>query len=244
MPGFVPDGGDEGLAPVIPLFAQPVALRGTAAPRAAVESTGSTEGAALEGSRSRAHADVDRAQWHTTWTDEAVDDAPPVTADEAERAATAEHALLKRLRTRSLSEREARAALREHDLSDGAVEMLVAGMRGHGYLDDARLAEQLVHSGTTRKGLGRQALGRTLAQRGIPRDIADGALAELADDDAERALEYARGKAQSMRHLDRDTALRRLSGQLARRGYGATALSAARQSLDELAAPRGSVRFE
>ena len=45
-------------------------------------------------------------------------------------------------------------------------------------------------------------------------------LAELPDDDAERALEFARSKAPGMSRLEPDTALRRLLGQLARRGYG------------------------
>ncbi|MFT3798657.1 regulatory protein RecX [Microbacterium sp.] len=230
-------GGLEDVADV----ASPGAPRGTAytavplgAPRAAV------------------FPDVERGaqrrdetqQWHATW----LDDAPgtePLTADEAEVAASAEQALLKRLRTRSLSEREARAFLREQRLSPEAVESIVAVALGHGYLDDARLAEQLIHSGTTRKGQGRRALAQSLAQRGIPREVIDAALAELPDDDAERALEFARQKARSMRGLDRDAALRRLSGQLARRGYAATALSAARQALDELDRPpaRG-VRFE
>ena len=77
------------------------------------------------------------------------------------------------------------------------------------------------------------------------RDVVDAALEALPDDDADRALEYARQKARTMRDLDRDVALRRLSGQLARRGYGAQALDAARRALDELSRPaRSGVRFE
>ncbi|MFT4052621.1 MAG: regulatory protein RecX [Microbacterium sp.] len=188
--------------------------------------------------------DEHAAQWHTSWLDDARNGITAVSEDEAETAAHAEQALLKKLRTRSLSEREARVALRGHALAGDAVETLLAHMRDLGYLDDVRLAEQLVHAGITRKQQGRHALAQSLAQRGIPRDVVEAALAELPDDDADRALEYARTKARGMAGLDRDGALRRLAGQLARRGYGSAALAAARQALDEAAPAPHGVRFE
>jgi regulatory protein len=74
--------------------------------------------------------------------------------------------------------------------------------------------------------------------------VADAALAELPDDDADRALDFARTKARSMSSLDRDTALRRLVGQLSRRGYGGSvAMTAARQALDENGSGGSGVRF-
>ena len=77
-------------------------------------------------------------------------------------------------------------------------------------------------------------IAQELARRGVPREVADVALAALPDDDAERALRFARTKARSMASLDRNTALRRLTGQLTRRGYGGSiALNAAREALDE-----------
>ncbi|WP_127472595.1 regulatory protein RecX [Microbacterium sulfonylureivorans] len=192
------------------------------------------------------HLSADRSadeRWHPTWatdrrgiTDDAVAEAPNVEL--------AEKALLKKLRTRSLSVSEARGVLREFDLDAGATEHVIASMDEYGYLDDAALADQLIHAGVDRKGQGRQVIAQTLAKRGIPRDIADAALASLPDDDFERALEFARGKARSLRSLDRDTALRRLSGQLARRGYGGSiASSAARAALDESPGGSSGVRF-
>ncbi len=211
--------GEEHLAPVTPLFGGRV----HAAPAEPAETPGET--------------------WHTTWTEPVAEQA--LEPDEIDVAADAESALVKRLRTRSLSEREARAFLRERDLSVDAVEGIIEGMLRHGYLDDARLAEQLIHAATTRKGQGRRAISQALSQRGISRDVVDAALETLPDDDADRALEYARQKARTMRDLDRETALRRLSGQLARRGYGGQSLEAARRALDELSSPtRSGVRFE
>ncbi|MFB7893445.1 regulatory protein RecX [Microbacterium sp. NPDC056044] len=165
--------------------------------------------------------------------------------EDADPAGTAELGLLKKLRARQLSVSEAKTYLGQRDLGSDGVEAILDAFLARGYLDDARLAEQVVHAGVDRKGQGRQAISQSLAKRGVPRDIADAALAELPDDDAERALEFARSKAGSMRGLERDVALRRLAGQLARRGYGgSSALTAARQALDEAMRPTGRVRFD
>lgn len=232
------NGGErESLAPVIPLFGD----------RAAAPSPGAS-----------AEAD-DSPSWHATWIADhpsaassaassraahpASGEPGPDHADDA--AEQAERVLLRKLRTRSLSEREARSVLREHDLDEAELEDIVERFLSLGYLDDAALAEQLIDKATSRKAQGRQAIAQGLSQRGIPREVIDEALDLLPDDEAERALEFARSKARGFEGLDRDTALRRLAGQLARRGYGSVALSSARQALDELSAPpRRGVRFE
>ncbi|WP_243728642.1 regulatory protein RecX [Microbacterium sp. BK668] len=181
--------------------------------------------------------------WHPTWVSErpggAGDDRSVTHSREL-----AEKGLLKKLRTRSLSISEARAVLREYDLVDADADGVLASLEEYGYLDDAALAEQLVHAGVDRKGQGRAAIAQTLAKRGIPRDVADAALAALPDDDLERALDFARGKAGAMGALDRDTALRRLTGQLARRGFaGSLSLTAARMALEEAPGGSSGVRF-
>lgn len=165
----------------------------------------------------------------------------PVRAREA-----AEEVLVRRLRGRSLSVAEAKTVLKGTGLESSLIEDVIAEFCRRGYLDDAILAGHLVTAGVERKGQGRVALGRVLAQRGIPRDVAEAALAELPDDDSERALEYARSKARSLARLDFDTALRRLVGQLSRRGYsGGVAMSAARTALTEASGggSGGGVRF-
>ncbi|UJP11292.1 recombination regulator RecX [Microbacterium sp. KUDC0406] len=153
----------------------------------------------------------------------------------------AEENLVRKLRSRALSVSEARIALRTSGLDGDQVDQVIDDFERRRYLDDRTLAGHLVTSGVERKGQGRVALSRSLAQRGIPRDIIDEALADLPDDDTERALEYARGKARSMARLDPDTALRRLVGQLSRRGFGGSvAMNAARTALRE-ASSAGSV---
>ncbi|MGX1690017.1 regulatory protein RecX [Microbacterium sp. NPDC055442] len=228
------DGGErDALAPVIPLFGRDTARPNTV--RAAPEQPAPPPSVETV---------TDEPAWHATWVEPNPYDIGDDEGDDASAAAdAAEKVLLKKLRTRSLSVREARAVVVAQDLDAAAVDRLLELFLRRGYLDDAALADQLVYTAVERKGQGRHVIAQTLAKRGIPRDIADVAIASLPDDDAERALEFARGKARSLASLDRDTAVRRLMGQLARRGYsGSTALSAAKQALDETGSASG-VRF-
>lgn len=156
--------------------------------------------------------------------------------DPEETQKVAAESLVRKLRVRSLSISEARAVLKTHGLDGVQVDDVLDDFTRRGYLDDAALASQLVESGTQRKGQGRVALSRALSQRGIPRDVINAALDELPDDDAERALDFARTKARSLSRLDQETALRRLVGQLSRRGYnGSVAMTAAKTALAEVA---------
>ncbi len=173
------------------------------------------------------------------------DGSEPVQSPDEIRA-TAEESLLRKLRAKSLSISEARLVLRGHGLEAGQIDDVIDDFTRRRYLDDAVLAGLLVTSGVERKGQGRVALSRALSQRGLPRDVIDAALDELPDDDSERALEYARTKARSMARLDNDTAVRRLVGQLSRRGYnGAVAMNAAKTALREVSSGGSSsgVRF-
>ena len=166
----------------------------------------------------------------------------------------AEALLLRKLRGRSLSLAEARTALGGVEgMEDAVVEDVLAKFVDLGYLNDEAFAEQLAMSAIERRGQGRRAVVQTLRKRGIPRDVADAAIAELPDDDAERALDFARSKARAVGGKDYDASLRRLAGQLARRGYSsAVSLDAARQALAEAGirrapfsrpAPSSGVRF-
>lgn len=213
-------GASGGLAPVIALFGG----GGDLSERWDATWATPADGGCTESGASRASHGGRLADDGTTAPDDR----------SAEATAAAEAALLRKLRTRQLSSSEARAVLREHELDAGGVDALVARFEHRGYLDDTRLAEQLVHAAVTRKGQGRHAIATTLAKRGIARAVVDAALQTLPDDDLERALEYARTKVRRAGDRDRDAALRRLVGQLSRRGYpSSTALAAARTALDE-----------
>ncbi|WP_322409407.1 regulatory protein RecX [Microbacterium invictum] len=224
MVRFVDSGGEDDLAPVIPLF---TGSTGERTPGHALNagSTGGGSRSARPRSDRAATSDAD-----ATHSDADADAPGEVAVD----AVALERALLRRLGARGLSVREAESFLTSRGLDREAAAALVATFCDRGYLDDGRLAEQVVWSGVARKSEGRRAIARRLAQRGVERDVADAALAELPDDDDERALEFARGKARSLVGLDPQVALRRLSGQLARRGFGGSqALTAARTALQE-----------
>lgn len=151
----------------------------------------------------------------------------------------AEKRLIKKLGARSLSVREARSVLAGSDLDSATLDEIEAEFVDRGYLDDTALAEQLIRSGLQRKGQGRRAIAQILAKRGIPRTIADTVLSALPDDDFERALSFAQSRVGSLRGAPADAALRRLTGQLSRRGYpGSVALSAARAALHDGPAAR------
>jgi len=238
------DGGEENLAPVIPLF-------GGRSPSAPDVPQADVSGEHTRHTHSRAErtewarAELARAELSARERHE-VHDEPEVgsEADPDEVRAQAEEALVRKLRAKQLSLSEARTVLRQNDLDRDSIEDVIDEFEHRGYLDDRTLATLLVTSGVERKGQGRVALARALAQRGIARDIIDEALTELPDDDDERALDFARSKASGMTKLEYDTALRRLLGQLARRGYGGSgAMTAARTALDEVGISRTAKRF-
>ena len=223
------DNGGEHLAPVVPLFGGPAPIvpahRGGSAADAA---GGSAE------------------EWHTTWraapthrsvpeTREVEPDPEEGTPDDAsEIAERAEQRLVRALGSRGLSEREARDRLRRDGVESDLAEDIIDRLLRIGAIDDDMLAEQLVYQATTRKNQGRRAVSQTLAKRGLSREVIDRAIESLPDDDAERALEFARSKAGPLSRLDHDTALRRLVGQLSRRGFGGSmAMRVANQALDE-----------
>ncbi|WOF22020.1 regulatory protein RecX [Microbacterium betulae] len=259
----VADGGGDDLAPVIPLFGPSTPASAPHHPTKRVRPAVAVE----QDDLAVGVDDESGERWHTTWRDlgageRRVATAPSVTTtirdgvrfvelDEAhadtageDDAGAAAERLLKALRTRSLSVSEARSRLRQDRVAPELIDDVIARIVRVGALDDDALAEQLVHVGTSRKSQGRRAIAQTMASRGIPRDVVDAALAGLPDDDAERALEFARGKAQSLVRYDEATALRRLVGQLGRRGFGGSlAMSSARQALDEARRGPSGVRF-
>lgn len=215
---------EDSLAPVIPLFG--ARERGARAARDVVPAA-----------QRRDPAD-DAVAWALpgagTGTGERDDEVVAVDSPDEIRD-RAEALLLRRLRGRSLSLVEAGAVVREIDGADEAVvDEVVAKFVDLGYLDDEAFAEQLAMTAIERRGQGRRAVVQTLRKRGIPREVADAAVAELPDDDAERALEFARSKIRGVSGKDYDASLRRLAGQLARRGYASSvSLDAARQALAE-----------
>ena len=121
----------------------------------------------------------------------------------------------------------------EPALVDAAVERLVE----RGMLDDADFARQLTRSKVLGGGASKRRVQQELFKKGVARDTADEAIAEVFADEAvdEQAIvdDAARKKVRSLAKLDPETRRRRLYGFLARKGYDNDRIRAAlRQALD------------
>ena len=167
--------------------------------------------------RDRARSDDRRAarrRARFTVVDEDPDETGP------ERDERIDRLVVSRLRRSALSVAEVRAVLAEHGLDDVEIEEWIERYERLGYLDDARLAEQLVHVNGTRRGRGSGAILQELTRRGVDATAARAAVEEL-DPEVERRNAYAvaERRARQLAGLDRQTAERRLSAFLQRRGY-------------------------
>jgi regulatory protein len=140
----------------------------------------------------------------------------------------ARHVSITALARRGLSRRELERHLRDRGFDDDEIADEVARLERDGYVDDVALAQNLVGTLQERKGLGRSAIAAELTRRHLAPAAIEYAL-DLIDtgDELSRARELALKRAGQLRHLDRETAVRRLSAYLARRGYGGSTVRAA-----------------
>ena len=161
---------------------------------------------------------------------EADEDAPGAASSataEADAAAEREHAeqvLLQRLRARSLSATEARTILAGTEIAEHEIDEVIDRFAELGYIDEGRLADQILHSHHERKGLGRSGVQAEMRRRGLDHDLILEKLEELPDDEAERAIELACKRVQQLGRLDDQTVDRRLTGFLMRKGYASSAV--------------------
>jgi len=169
---------------------------------------------------------------------------PDADAEIAAERERAERLLLQRLRGRSLSAAEARAVLRETDVGDDEVEEIVERFTELHYIDEAKLAEQIIHSHHARKGLGRTGVEAEMRRRKIVPDVILEKLEEIPDDEEERATELALKRVAQLERFDEKTIDRRLTGFLMRKGYSSSAVrTAVKAALASRGRPGSSVRF-
>ena len=169
----------------------------------------------------------------TDRADAAADEA----ADERDRA---EKLLLQRLRGRSLSAVEAGKLLRSTDIDEEAVHEILERFAELHYLDEEKLADQIMHSHHERKGLGRSGVAAEMRQRGLDAELIAEKLEEMPDDEAERATELALKRVGQLDRFDDATIDRRLTGFLMRKGYASSVVRDAVKTA--LASRRGSGR--
>ncbi|NMN94134.1 recombination regulator RecX [Antrihabitans stalactiti] len=139
--------------------------------------------------------------------------------------AQAKDACLRLLTDRARSRTELSQSLAKKGFDSDIAERVLDRLAEVGLVDDASFAEQWVHSRHNYSGKGRQALSMELRRKGIGQEDASRALAQVThDDERERAAELVRKKLRTVSvpsdRTERDKAVRKLVGMLARRGYG------------------------
>ncbi|WP_233204728.1 regulatory protein RecX [Cryobacterium sp. Y62] len=166
-------------------------------------------------------------------------------ADALDQRERAEKVLLHRLRGRSLSIVEALLVLNGSGVDSGEASEIIEKFIQLQYLDEAKLADQIIHSHNVRKGLGRTAVEAEMRRRKLDPGVMMDKLEELPDDEAERAIDLATKRIGQMERFNDQTIDRRLTGFLMRKGYGSAAVRVAvKAAMDSRGGGDGSrVRF-
>ncbi len=157
----------------------------------------------------------------------------------------AKDACIRLLAVRARSRAELEKRLGEKGFRLEVTEAALVRLTEVGLIDDIAFAEQWVHERHTYSGKGKKALQRELRDKGVAPTDADNALATVTDEaEQARAADLVRRKLRSLpADLDRDKAVRRLVGMLARRGYDqSTAFAVVTTELDEAGFERTSPR--
>jgi len=147
----------------------------------------------------------------------------PVTAGPAEdQEAVARKILLDQLTGQARTRSELAGKLAKKGVPDALATRLLDRFEEVGLVDDEAFARAWVQSRQPGKGLARRALAQELRRKGVDDETASIALDEVdPDDEVETARTLVRRKLRTVARLDRDVAVRRLSGMLARKGYPA-----------------------
>jgi regulatory protein len=162
---------------------------------------------------------------------------------EADPESVARKILLDQLTGRARTRAELATKLGTRNVPDEISTQLLDRFEEVGLIDDAGFARDWVEQRQTGRGLARRALAQELRRKGVADDVAREALDEIdPDDEAEAARRLVRAKLRTVRSLDRDKAVRRLVGMLARKGHSSSV--AFRVVKEELGAEDEDVDFD
>lgn len=124
-------------------------------------------------------------------------------------------------RARSVAELRRQLLTKDEPAAD--VDEAIARLTDQGLLNDADFARQFARAKIVGAGASRLRIAQELSRKGVPRDVSDGALNALRDDDgldpSATIHRVAEKKWRSLAKLDGVTARRRLYAFLARRGF-------------------------
>lgn len=139
---------------------------------------------------------------------------------EADHEAVARKILLDQLTGRARSRSELATRLARKGVPDEVATRLLDRFEDVGLVDDEAFARSWVESRQAGKGLARRALAQELRRKGVEDEVAREVLDEVDPEvEVEAARTLVRRKLRSVARLERDAAVRRLAGMLARKGY-------------------------
>lgn len=152
----------------------------------------------------------------------------------ADPESVARKILLDQLTGRARTRAELADKLAAKDVPDDIAVMLLDRFEEVGLIDDQAFAREWVAQRQSGKGLARRALAQELRRKGIEAELATEVLDEVDPDaEVEAARMLVRAKLRSVRGLDRDKAVRRLVGMLARKGHSSSvAFMVVKEALD------------
>lgn len=130
------------------------------------------------------------------------------------------------LAVRARSEQELRAAMARRNVPADVTDEILARFSEVGLIDDAAFARAVTASRSGYGLRGRARIRQELQAKGVEREVAEEALAEL-DPEVEReaALQLAQRRLRSVAGLQPQIARRRMAGVLARRGFSGSIVS-------------------
>lgn len=141
---------------------------------------------------------------------------------DADHEAVARKILLDQLTGQARSRHELAARLAKRNVPEEIAEPLLDRFTEVGLVDDEAFARAWVDSRRRTRGLARPALAQELRRKGIADETVREVLDEVdPSDEEESARLLVRKKLRSLRNVDDTVAARRLTGMLARKGYGA-----------------------
>ncbi|WP_349306914.1 RecX family transcriptional regulator [Cellulomonas sp. ES6] len=162
-------------------------------------------------------------------------DGPAATDAEPDPESVARSLALRLLTGAPRSRAQLAEAMARKDVPEEVAERVLDRFTDVGLVDDGAYAEMLVRTRHAERGMSRRGIAQELRRRGVDDVTARDALAQVDDEDEERAARaLARKKLSATRGLDRETRLRRAYGALGRKGYGGELV--ARVVREELAA--------
>jgi regulatory protein len=140
---------------------------------------------------------------------------------------------------------ELAATLRQRGIPDNAAQAVLARFAEVKLIDDATFARAWVESRHHGRGLAGRALGAELRRKGVAPENIAGALEELApDQELATARELVARRLPGTRGQPGPARMRRLTGMLARKGYGpGLAFRVVREALEQEAADTGRAPY-